>query len=96
MKGIDSALRTGIALAITVGVAYALCSLIFWIWPEASAGFMNALFHGLDFRKLQSGAELFNFGAFTYALIVMVVWAFVVGTLFGWLIQWFQPRRGTQ
>ncbi len=85
MTAIDGAVRTGIALAVTVGVGYAACSLVFWLWPEASAHFMNALFHGLDFRKLQSGAELFHYDAFLYALIVMVVWAFALGTLFGWL-----------
>ena len=45
---------------------------------------MNGLFHGLDFRKLQSGPALFDFGSFLFALIVMAVWAFGLGTLFGW------------
>ena len=45
----------GTALAVTVGVGYTACALLFWAWPEAAANFMNALFHGLDFRKLQSG-----------------------------------------
>ena len=81
----NSAMRTGAALAITVAVAYALCSLIFWIWPETAASFMNGLFHGLDFRRLQSGPTLFNFGAFLSALVVMAAWAFAVGTLFSWI-----------
>ena len=80
-----NAMRTGAALAITVAVAYALCSLLFLTWPEAAATFMNSLFHGLDFRKLQSGPTLFSFGAFAYALLVMAAWAFAVGTLFGWI-----------
>ena len=89
----NSAMRTGTALAITVAVAYALCSLIFWIWPETAASFMNGLFHGLDFRKLQSGPTLFSFGAFLSALIVMAAWAFVVGTLFGGISGWLAARR---
>lgn len=83
------ALRSGAALAATVAIAYIACSVLFWLWPEAAATLMNALFHGLDFRKLQSGAALFSFAGFSYALVVIVVWAFVLGTLYGWI-----SRRG--
>lgn len=79
-----TAIRTGIAFAITVGIGYIACSFSFWLWPDAAANFMNALFHGLDFSRLQ-GARAFTFGGFSYALGVMVVWAFALGTLFGWL-----------
>lgn len=77
--------RTGMALALTVGIAYAACALVFWIWPEASAQFMNGLFHGLDFRKLREGAGQFGFESFGVSLVGIVVWAFLVGCLFGWL-----------
>jgi hypothetical protein len=46
---------------------------------------MNSLFHRLDFRKLQAGAALFDFGSFFFALTVLVVWAFVLGFVFGWI-----------
>lgn len=78
-------LKTGTALAVTVGVAYALCTLIFWLWPEAAANFMNALFHGLDFRRLQNGSSLFSFGSFLYGELVLAGWAFAFGALFGWI-----------
>ena len=78
-------LRTGAAFAVTVGIAYAACTFLFWLWPDAAATFMNGLFHGLDFRKLQSGPALFSFGSFVYALVGLTVWAFILGTLFGWL-----------
>lgn len=89
MSALLLALRTGIALAITVGVAYAACSFVFWLWPQAAGNFMTALFHGLDFSRLQAAPAAFSFGGFSYALGMMVVWAFVFGTLFGWL-----SRRG--
>jgi len=87
--------RTGAAFAATVAVGYALCSLVFWAWPDAAANFMNALFHGLDFRKLQSGAALFSFGSFLYAEAILAAWAFGLGTLFGWLAARFEAP-GTQ
>ncbi len=79
-------IHTGIALAVTVGIGYAACALVFWLWPDAAASYMNALFHGLDFRKLQSGPTMFNFGSFLYALVVSVVWAFGLGAIFGWVL----------
>ena len=81
----SQSLRTGGAFAITVAVAYAACAFVFWLFPDAAASFMNALFHGLDFRRLQSGSSLFTFGGFVYALVAITVWAFIFGTLFGWL-----------
>jgi len=77
-----TAIRTGAALAITVGIGYALCTLAFSVWPESAAAFMNGLFHGLDFRRLQSGPALFSFGSFLYALLVLTAWAFGLGVLF--------------
>ena len=87
-----SPMRIGIALALTVGIGYAACTLVFWLWPESAANFMNALFHGLDFRKLQRGPTLFDFGSFLYALVVLVIWAFVLGAIYGWLLGRFGGR----
>ncbi len=81
----NAAVIAGTALSLTVGVGYALCTVVFWIWPEVAAGFMNALFHGLDFRKLQSGPMLFSFGSFLYALVAMMAWAFGLGAIYGWV-----------
>lgn len=80
-----SPFRSGTAFAVTVAVGYAACTAIFWIWPDAAVNFMNALFHGLDFRRLQAGPQLFSFGSFLYALMVTAAWAFILGTLFGWI-----------
>ena len=87
-----NAVRTGIALALTVGIGYSACALVFWLWPESAATFMNSLFHGLDVRRLQSGPAPFSFSSFLYALVVMMVWAFALGAIYGWL----QNRFGNQ
>ena len=79
-------LRNGTALAATVGFGYVACTLVFWLWPDAAAAFMNALFHGLNFRKLQIGAAAFDFHGFLYALVPLVAWAFALGALHGWLV----------
>ena len=92
MNALDP-IRTGTALAVTVGIGYVACTLVFWLWPDTAAYFMNALFHGLDFRKLQSGPTPFNFGAFLYALVPLMVWAFVLGTIYGWVLGRFGSGR---
>lgn len=79
----ENPIRTGCALAATVAIGYTACAFVFWLWPEAAASYMNALFHGLDFRKLQSVAGSFGFASFLYALAVTVVWAFLLGVIFG-------------
>ena len=91
-SGFGGAMATGVALAITTGVGYAACALVFRVWPDAGMQFMNALFHGLDFGKLARGPAPFEFSAFSYALVVTLVWAFALGALFGWLVERFRPR----
>ena len=86
-------IRTGAALAVTVGIGYAACTVVFWLWPDAAAYFMNALFHGLDFRKLQSGPAPFDFSSFLYALVPFVAWAFMLGTIYGWVLGRFGNGR---
>lgn len=77
-------LSTGGALALTVMVFYSLCTLAAVIWPEPFFVFMSALFHGLDFRPL-STPQPYTWGAFIYALVVMGVWAFAMGSFFTWV-----------
>ena len=91
----NNVLRTGIALAATIAVGYVACTLVFLIWPEAALHFMNGLFHGLDFRKLQSGPALFDFGSFLSAALVMTAWAFGLGLLFGWIFTQLGNTRGS-
>jgi large-conductance mechanosensitive channel len=89
--GIGRAISTGVALALTVGIGYTACAIVFRAAPDAAMTFMNALFHGLDFRKLQVGPTPFEFGSFSFALFATVVWAFVFGAFFGWIVDRLRP-----
>jgi hypothetical protein len=84
---------SGVSLAVTVGAAYTACALVFWIWPESAVNFVNALFHGMDFRRLQAGPKLFDFGAFAYALVIFMGWAFLPGALHGAVSELLVARR---
>ena len=76
-------LITGFAAAITFAVLYAACALAFLLFPDATLGFVDAWFHGLDLSQLKpaGGIEL-TLGTFMYGLAGVSVTAFVAGFLF--------------
>ena len=78
-------LRTGIALALTVGVFYALCALVWALAPGPFLGFMNNLFHGMDFSSMVQPRP-FAWTGFLGALLVLSAWALLAGAFFGWLL----------
>ncbi|WP_454909477.1 DUF5676 family membrane protein [Variovorax gossypii] len=75
---------TGIALAGTVGVFYALCTLVWVLAPGPFLGFMNNLFHGMDFSGMVQPRP-FAWSGFLVALLLMSSWALIAGTFFAWL-----------
>lgn len=67
---IAAALRTGIALGVTVSLFYALCTLARVAAPGAFIEFMNGLFHGMDFSGMVK-ARPFSIGGFLTGLIML-------------------------
>ena len=82
--------RTGVAFAVTVAVFYALCTLAWLVAQGSFLGFMNSLFHGLDFTPLLKSTD-FSWGGFVEAVLVMSVWVFLAGTFFAWVRQRLEP-----
>ncbi|VCJ27951.1 DUF5676 family membrane protein [Burkholderia pseudomallei] len=80
--------KFGVALALTIATGYTVCAALYAAWPALGIDFLNALFHGLDFRKLDSGVP-FTPSMFVYPFVVFVVWGFLVGTLFAWVCDVF-------
>ena len=78
-------LRTGIALAITVGVFYALCALVWTLAPGPSLSFMNNLFHGMDFSSVVQPRP-FAWPGFFAALLALGMWALLAGVFYAWLL----------
>ena len=68
-------------MAVVAGINYLVCTVIWMTWKEPSLDFLNALFHGLDFRKLEAPAS-FSMSSFIYAWVGMMIWAFVIGVIF--------------
>jgi len=78
-------LRTGTALAITVGLFYALCALIWALAPGPSLSLLNGLFHGMDFSSMVQPRP-FAWQGFLMALFVLCAWALLAGSFFAWLL----------
>ncbi|AOJ88810.1 hypothetical protein WS87_18910 [Burkholderia sp. MSMB0856] len=76
--------KTGVTLSATVVLFYVLCTLVWMALPEPFMNFMNMLFHGLDFRRLQTGEPL-SWWFVVYPAGVFAVWFFAVGAFFAWL-----------
>ena len=71
----------GAVLSITVAASYILCALFWYSFPGPSLELLNALFHGMDFRKIYSIAP-FSFTSFLYVLVVLAGWAYVLGAIY--------------
>lgn len=84
--------RFGAAFALTVIAGYTVCTVIWLLFTEPSIAFVNALFHGLDFRRLYAGGAFASRDWF-FALAVLSGWAFLFGTLFAQVHSWLTPER---
>lgn len=76
--------RTGLALAVTVAVFYALCTAAWLVAPGPFLGFMSSLFHGMDFAPMVQPSG-FTWSGFLVAMAVLSAWAFLAGAFFAWL-----------
>jgi hypothetical protein len=57
--------KFGVALALTLATGYTVCAALSAAWPGPGIELLNALFHGLDFHKLDTG-EPFTLRMFVY------------------------------
>jgi hypothetical protein len=73
--------KFGAVLSLTVLINYILCTIFWYAFPGPSLDLINGLFHGMDFRKIFA-ATPFSAGTFAYVLIVLAVWAYVLGVVY--------------
>ena len=76
--------RFGAVTALTALLSYLACTVIWSFLREPSIAFMNALFHGLDFRPLYIGGAFEAVGWLAVA-VVLSGWAFLIGAVFALL-----------
>ncbi|SIT48082.1 membrane hypothetical protein [Paraburkholderia ribeironis] len=60
-------------MALTLAAGYTVCAALSAAWPGVGIDFLNAVFHRLDFHKLDIGVP-FPVDMFVYPFVVFVVW----------------------
>lgn len=85
--------KFGAVLSVTVSINYVLCAIFFFAFPQPSIDFLNALFHGMDFRRIYAAAP-FSLGSFVYVLVVLAVWSYVLGAIYALVRNWLRPSTG--
>ena len=71
----------GAVLSITVIINYTMCTIFWFVFTEPSIKLLNALFHGMDFRKIYA-ATTYSHGDFLYVLAIFAVWAYILGAIY--------------
>ena len=74
--------KTGLALAVTVAIAYAACALTFLAFPGLATAFLESLFHGVQFARLQQEGQPFRFEELGLVTMALFAYAFLLGWLF--------------
>ena len=88
-----SLLTVGATFSLAVAIMYSVCTGAWLIWHEGALDFLNALFHGLDFRKIQVTESALTLQMFFFPLLVMAAWAFATGTLFAAIYNIIQSHK---
>ena len=71
----------GLAGAVTFSVFYTVCALAVALFPDATIGFFNTWFHGLDLTILKPpGGRPLTLSQFLYGLCTAAVVSFAVTT----------------
>ena len=82
----------GVVVAITVVISYTLCTLFWFAFTEGSLDFVNAVFHGMDFRRIYTAAA-FSLGGYVAVLVVFAVWGYVTGVIYATVRNFLIGRR---
>lgn len=75
--------RTGLSLAITVGLLYVLCALVVAIAPDALSAALGLVAHGLNIAPLIVQAAPVSLRAVLFGLLALMTYSFIAGLLFG-------------
>ena len=77
--------RAALALAVTVTIGYGILSLLLLLWPPLGAGFMKALFHGLDLFHLQTGPDFLSAPYLVGVLVATIGAVLGLVCLYSWI-----------
>lgn len=83
----------GLSFSATWAISYALCSVLYWIAPEAVMTATSKLFHGMSFTQMAQAGATFGFGDFVSVLTVGAVYTFVAGIVWSLVHSFFLSQK---
>lgn len=76
-------LAVGVTSAVTFSIVFTACAIAVAVAPDATVGFFNAWFHGLDLSLLKpAGGKPLTLVQYVYGLAGVALVSFVTGALF--------------
>ena len=83
-----SPLACGLSLAVTVAVLYLACAVVVAFAPESMVVAARLIVHGLNVSGIEPGPHGLSWSAVAAGTSVTASYAFVAGTLFGFVHRW--------
>lgn len=85
---------TGAALAVTVGVIYAVCAIAVALFPDGTLAFFSTWAHGVDLTLVKRPAmKSLTAAEWIYGFVSAVAAGYVVGALYGWARNLFSRHK---
>jgi hypothetical protein len=78
-----STAAVGVTSAVTFSIVFTACAIAVALAPDATIGFFNAWFHGLDLSLLKpAGGKPLTLAQYVYGLVGVAFVSFITGALF--------------
>ena len=87
-------LRIGLTLALTAGLLSLACAMLVALSPEGMVNIFQSWWHGLDVTRLAVDAPPMTWTGVASGLFSLMVFAFLAGSLFGYVYNLVGRRRG--
>lgn len=76
--------KLALAASGTVGIAYVVCAIFTYLWPEVAVSLLGFVFHVLNMEKLAGGVE-FSLWSAIIGLLQVVIYTFINIWIFAWI-----------
>lgn len=85
-------IRTGLAFALTIAVLYLACLLLMLLAPGVVLTIFSTWVHGLNLEPLTTNPPQIDLGRALLGLVLISGYAFIAGTVYGFVRRWLTPR----
>ncbi len=86
----------GLSFTATWVILYSICSVLYWIAPDAMVTATSKLFHGMSFTQMAQTGTVFRFADFISVLTLGAVYTFVAGIVWSLIHTYFLGQRAAR